>query len=84
MLRATPPAQVIRYGHVRRDPNATYRPFVERFDLAPFDFAPHVREDHNVIGKPFEREDLWREYFSADELRLIEDLFAFLGDDLAA
>ncbi len=84
MARDLPRDAWIRYEEVLRDPNGTLNRFLARFGCPEHDFSRHVAEDFNVVGKPFERADLWRDFFDSQTLERIEPiLFAWPGPDPA-
>jgi hypothetical protein len=66
----------IEYEAILEDPNDVLNGLTARWGLEPFDFRPHMGEDYNIIGKPFEAADLWREFFPPSELAFLDELFS--------
>lgn len=80
LFRALPRGARIAYEDVLRDADGVLGRFVAGFGLPAVPFARHLAEDHNVIGLPFERADLWRDYFGRAEQDFMDELFAGLGE----
>lgn len=64
------------YEEVVAEPNRALGGFLDGSGLEPFDFAPHLGRDLNVVGRPFEKSELWREFFSAEEIADLDRVFA--------
>ena len=79
MVDRLPASDWIAYEDVLEDPNRALGGILERFGLAAFDFSNGLRDDFNVIGKPFESPDLWQGYFSADQIRRLDAIFHVAG-----
>ncbi len=77
----------IVFEDILADPNAALRPVLERWGLEPFDFVPHMNEDYNVIGRPFESSSIWRTYFSGRQIERLSAIFGacrLLDSDMAS
>lgn len=66
----------LEYEAILEDADGVLNGLVGRWGLEPFSFQPHLGEDYNIIGKPFEAADLWREFFPRSELAYLDDLFS--------
>jgi len=76
LVRDVPPDRWLVYEEILADPNGRLGAFCADFGLAPFDFAPHVAADHNVIGKPYVDAELWRSYFGDAHKADLDRVFA--------
>ncbi len=63
------------YEELLLDCNGVLGDLIQPFGLAPFDFEPHLCRDHNVSGSPSLGQDLWRTYFSAQQLKRLDRIF---------
>ena len=66
------------YEDILCDANRALAPFFKNCKLNGFDVSKHIREDANVIGQPFKKSDLWKEYFSNDQIVRLNDMFNIL------
>lgn len=67
------------YETVLADPDGCLNRFGARLGLGPFRYAPALREDHNVAGRPFERADLWRDVLPASDRDFLDALTPLVG-----
>ncbi len=77
----------IVFEDILADPNAALGPVLGRWGLEPFDFVPHMNEDYNVVGRPFESASIWRTYFSGGQVERLNAIFGacrLLDADMAS
>ena len=79
LFRTLPPGQWLDYEEILRAPDLILNRFLARWDLEPFDFLPGLEVDHNVAGRAFQREDLWKEYFDGQTIAFLDRLFRVMG-----
>lgn len=66
------------YEDILREPNSALNSFLQRFNIDEFEFAKYISEDFNVTGKSFESSDLWKDYFSRQQIENLDDIFSNL------
>lgn len=79
MVENLAPTDWIIYEDVLADPNRALDAVLQRFSLEAFDFAAFLAEDYNVIGRPFESADLWRDYFSDGQQQRLTEICGICG-----
>lgn len=75
MMLEVPKDHWLFYEQVLDAPNQTLNEFTSRYQLPPFDFKSYINVDYNVSGKKFQSPDLWREFFSPDEIQRLNQIF---------
>ncbi len=70
------PERWISYEELLQDCDRVLNELIEPFGLAPFHFEQHLRRDHNVSGVPSQGADLWKSYFSTQQLARLDRIFA--------
>ncbi len=78
LFRAVPPERQLDYEAVVADPDAALAPALARWGLPPFRFSDQRRPDENVVGLPFERTDLWRDFLPDEEQPYLDALFSLV------
>ena len=68
----------IVYERVLDDADAELGGFTARHGLESYPFARHLDRDYSVSGRAFERADVWRDRFDADERAMLDAVFGEL------
>ena len=84
MVTGLSPECWLRYEEVLADPDEVLNGFCKQFGLDGFRFSDWCNEDYNVVGLPYQRQDLWKDYFHSGVPTQIERIFDSLQPVLDA
>ncbi len=65
----------IVYEDILADANKALGSFFDKYKLSKYDMSKYIHEDANVIGQPFEKSDLWKDFFPKSQLKKLNNIF---------